>query len=66
MNEQLPKTSGADVLSSRTSKNLMGWGVDVRGLRFLFFRPLRGVHLFQSNQRFDAIEFLDRHVSEKL
>ena len=24
------------------------------------------VHLFQSNQRFSAIEFVDRHVSEKL
>ena len=37
-------------------------------LRFLFFffRPLSNVHLFQSNQRFQAIEFLDRHVSEKL
>ena len=36
-------------------------------LRFLvFFRPLSGVHLFQSNQRFEAIEFVDRHVSEKL
>ena len=31
-----------------------------------FFRPLSGVHLFQSNQRFQAIEFVDRHVLEKL
>ena len=33
-----------------------------------FFRPLSGVHLFQfeSRQRFEAIEFVDRHVSEKL
>ena len=32
----------------------------------IFFRPLSSVHLLQSNQRFQAIEFLDRHVSEKL
>ena len=32
----------------------------------IFFRPLSSVHLFQSNQRFQAIEFVDRHVSEKL
>ena len=31
-----------------------------------FFRPLISVHLFQSNQRFQAIEFVDRNVSEKL
>ena len=30
-----------------------------------FFRPLSSVHLFQSNQRFQAIEFVDPHVSEK-
>ena len=73
MNEQLPKTLGGDLLSSRTPKNLMGVAstpppppLYVRALRFLFFRPLRGVHLFQSNQRLDAIEFLDKRVSEKL
>ena len=32
----------------------------------IFFRPLSNVHLFQSNQRFQAIEFVHRHVSEKL
>ena len=32
----------------------------------IFFRPLSSVHLLQSNQRFQAIEFVDRHVSEKL
>ena len=32
----------------------------------IFFRPLSSVHLFQSNQRFQAIEFVDRHVSEEL
>ena len=32
----------------------------------IFFRPLSSVHLFQSNQRFQAIEFVDQHVSEKL
>ena len=31
-----------------------------------FFRPLSSVHLFQSNQRFQAIEFVDRQVLEKL
>ena len=31
-----------------------------------FFRPLSGVHLLQSNQCFQAMEFVDRHVSEKL
>ena len=31
-----------------------------------FFRPLSNVLLFQSNQRFQAIEFVDRHVPEKL
>ena len=32
----------------------------------IFFRPLSSVHLFQSNQRFQAREFVDRHVLEKL
>ena len=32
----------------------------------IFLRPLSSVHLFQSNQRFQAIEFVARHVSEKL
>ena len=32
----------------------------------IFFRPLCSVHLLQSNQRFQAIEFVDRHVSENL
>ena len=32
----------------------------------IFFQPLSSVHLFQSNQRFQAIEFVDRHFSEKL
>ena len=35
----------------------------------IFFRPLSShgsVHLFQSNRRFQAIEFVDRHISEKL
>ena len=27
-------------------------------------RTLSSVHLFQSNQRFEATEFVDRHVSE--
>ena len=32
----------------------------------IFFRPLSSVNLFQINQRFPAIEFVDRRVSEKL
>ena len=32
----------------------------------MFFRPLSSVHFLQSSQRFQAIEFVDRHVSEKL
>ena len=32
----------------------------------IFSRPLSSVLLLQSNQRFQAIEFVDRHVSEKL
>ena len=32
----------------------------------IFFRPLSSVHLFQSNQCLQAIEFVDRHVPEKL
>ena len=32
----------------------------------IFFRALSSVPLLQSNQRFQAIEFVDRHVSEKL
>ena len=35
-------------------------------IKILFFRPLSSVHLFQSNRRFQAIEFVDLHVSEKL
>ena len=31
-----------------------------------FFRPLSSVHLFPSNQRFETIELVDRHVLEKL
>ena len=31
----------------------------------IFFRPLSSVHLLQGNQRFEAIEFVDRHVLEK-
>ena len=31
-----------------------------------FFRPLSSVYLFESNQRFQAIEFVDQHVLEKL
>ena len=31
-----------------------------------FFRLLRSVHLFKSNQHLQAIEFVDRHVSEKI
>ena len=30
-----------------------------------FDHSVRSVYLFQSNQRFQAIEFVDRHVSEK-
>ena len=33
---------------------------------YVFFRPLSSVHLLQRNQRFQAIEFMDRRVSEKL
>ena len=33
---------------------------------FIFFRPLSSFHLLQSNQSFQAIEFVDRHISEKL
>ena len=31
----------------------------------IFFRPLSSVDLLQGNQRFEAIEFVDRHVLEK-
>ena len=31
-----------------------------------FFRPLSGAHLFQNNRRFQEIEFVDQHASEKL
>ena len=31
----------------------------------IFLRPLSSVHLLQGNQRFQAMEFVDRHVSEK-
>ena len=32
----------------------------------IFFRLLSSVHFLQSNERFQAIELVDRHVSEKL
>ena len=32
----------------------------------IFFQLLSSVHLLQSNQHFQVIEFVDRHVSEKL
>ena len=31
-----------------------------------FFRPLSSVHLFQSNQCFQEIEFMERHITEIL
>ena len=50
-----------NVYNTRTSQFCL-----LRFLFFFFFRPLSSVHLFQSNQRFPAIEFVNRHVSEKL
>ena len=38
--------------------------IEVLLIRFLFF--LTTIHLFQSNQRFQAIEFVERPVPEKL
>ena len=35
-------------------------------IKILIFLPLSSVHLFQSNQLFQATEFVDRHISEKL
>ena len=35
-------------------------------IKILIFLPLSSFHLFQSNKLFQAIEFVDRHVSEKL
>ena len=37
-------------------------------IKILIFLPLMisSFHLFQSNKLFQAIEFVDRHVSEKL
>ena len=32
----------------------------------IFFWPLSSVHLFQSNQRFQEIEFMERHIMENL
>ena len=32
---------------------------------YTFFRSLSSVHLFLSNQCLQAIEFVDRHISEK-
>ena len=32
----------------------------------IIFGPLSSVRLLQSNQSFQAMEFVDRHVSEKL
>ena len=32
----------------------------------IFFQLLSGVHLSQSNQYFEVIEFVDQHVLEKL
>ena len=37
----------------------------IKILIIFFFRPLSTVHLLQSNQRFQGIEFVDRHVLEK-
>ena len=34
--------------------------------KIFFFNYLSSIHLFQSNQRFKVIEFVDQHVSEKL
>ena len=35
-------------------------------IKILIFLPLSSVHLLQSNQRFQVIEFVDWHVLEKL
>ena len=32
----------------------------------IFFRPLSIFHLFQSNRRFQKIEFMERHITENL
>ena len=31
-----------------------------------FFQLLSSVHLFQKNQHFEAIEFMEQHILEKL
>ena len=31
-----------------------------------FFQLLSSVHLFQNNQHFEAIEFVEQHILEKL
>ena len=35
-------------------------------IKILVFLPLSSVNPFQSNKLFQVIEFVDRHVSEKL
>ena len=37
--------------------------LQIRNPDFPIERTLSNVHLFQSNRRFEAIEFVDRHVS---
>ena len=47
-------------------KNLQHLTIAVLLIKSIFFRPLSSVHFFQSNQRFQAVEFVDRHILENL
>ena len=55
------------MLITRYNENLQHLTITVLLIKILiFFRPLSVVHLFQSNQRFQVIEFVDPHVSVEL
>ena len=49
-----------------TMKVYNTWPVSLLLIKFFFFFDHRSVHLFQSDKRFQAIEFIDRPVPEKL
>ena len=52
--------------NSRSSLQVFQETSNCYSLRLFFFFDHWSNHLFQSNQRFQAIEFVDRHVPEKL
>ena len=62
---RMPITRPLNIAYNKSFQHPTLWVLLIQIL-FFFSRPLSSVHVFQSNQRFRAIEFVNLHVSEKL